>query len=180
MIAGPHITEASIDTLADAIRVARRRVANARPLKIAITEWNGTPPGGMMGANPSIDSFKPVFSLREALAVASFVNVMQRHCRDVTLGSVAQTINVVGLIMVNPRLGGTWREPVYWPLWMQTHHSGPLALDAWVDSPTFDDKASGQEGLFYLDCSATLDPGRGKLFLSLVNRHRNEPIDLDV
>jgi len=180
MMAGPHVTEASIDTLADAIRVARRKMPNARRLKIAVTEWMATPPGGMMGANPTIESFKPVFSLREALAVASFLNVMQRHCREVTLGSVAQTINVVGLIMVNPSLGGTWREPVYWPLWMQVHHSGPIALDAWAESPTFDDHATRQEGLAYLDCSATLDSDRRKLFLSLVNRHRDEPIELDV
>lgn len=91
---------------------------------------------------------------------------------------VAQSINVVGLIMVNQE--GVWREPVYWPLWMQVHHSGPIALDAWLECETFDEPSRNLSGMPYLDCSVTLDPRRRKLYLSMVNRHREDALEIKV
>ena len=131
-----------------------------------------------MAHHPEFYPFGPTYRMRDALAVASFINIMQRRCREITLATVAQSINVVGLIMVTE--DGAWREPVYWPLWMQAHHSGPLALDAWVECDRFDDPKRRISGMSYLDCSATLDPDKGKLYLSLVNRSRDDVIDVDI
>jgi len=191
MMAGPHRAEAAIDYIASVIRMEGLRRRQQRKLSIAITEWNASPEGGMMGNHPVYKPFGPTYTLRDALAVASFINIMQRHCRDVTLANVAQSINVVGLIMVNKE--DVWREPVYWPLHMQVHHSGPLALDALVECDTFaESSAPGSRSpvwcpqyrpmsdLSYLDCSATFDPQQRKLYLSLVNRHRDDALQVSV
>ena len=191
ILSGPARAELAIEDLSAAIQWARRRDRRCRDLKIAITEWNATPVGGMMANHPEMNPFGPTYHLRDALAVASFLNIMQRHCREVTLANIAQTINVVGLIMVVGE--EVWREPVYWPLWMQTRYSGPVALDALVESETFDEpplpgrrpgpfevERRTLEGIPYLDCSATVDPELGKLYLSLVNRHRDQPIVVHV
>lgn len=191
VMAGPHVAEETMDVLSSAIRLARRKDWRCRDLAIAVTEWNASPDDGMMTHHPEYHPFGPTFHLRDALAVASFINIMQRHCREVRLANVAQTINVVGLIMVTAE--GVWREPVYWPLWMQVRHSGPVALDVWVDCDGFDEpsvaaregSAAAKQrrplsGLAYLDCSATLDAARRKLYLSLVNRHHDDAIDLHV
>ncbi len=121
---------------------------------------------------------------------------MQRHCQDVTLATVAQSINVVGLIMVNQ--DQAWREPVYYPLLMQVEHSGPVALDTWVEcQDTFDEpnyanvadtspftrwsaRAKPETDIPYLDSSTTFDPATGKLYLSLVNQSRDDSIEIDV
>jgi len=190
-LAGPHIAEQTIDELSAVIRTVRRRNRQCRNLGIAITEWNASPAGTMMSNHPVFNPFGPTYHLRDALAVASFINIMQRHCNEVTLATVAQSINVVGLIMVNGE--DVWREPVYWPLWMQVRHSGSIALDALVEGDTFDEPLHLQTepspflpqrrpltGLSYLDCSTTFDPDRRKLYLSLVNRHRDEAISVAV
>ncbi len=35
-------------------------------------------------------------------------------------------------------------------------------------------------GMSYLDCSATLDAGRRRLYLSLVNRHRDDALEVGI
>ena len=191
MLAGPHHAEGVIDTVGSIIRMARRQNRSIRNLGVAVTEWNASPTDTMMGHHPIYRPFGPTYKLRDALAVASFINIMQRHCREVTLATVAQSINVVGLIMVNQE--GSWREPVYWPLQMQAQHSGPVALDAWVECDTFDEPVVHHANaprfqaeprplsdLSYLDCSATLDPFARKLYLSLVNRHPDDAVEVIV
>ena len=190
LLAGPHAAEQKIEELA-AISHTVFRTGNAsstpglsarfapRRVKVACTEWNAAPARNVM--NPrfnGIAAFTPAYRLHDALAVATFANVMQRHCRDVTLATVAQSINVVGLIGVNE--AGMWLEPSYWAWHMVANHSGPLALDAWVSCETFDAPEQRLFGLGYLDASASLDPKGRRLFLSLVNRHRTELLEVDV
>jgi alpha-N-arabinofuranosidase len=150
-----------------------------RRVKVACTEWNAVRGRSAMRPDQtSVAAFGPTYQLHDALAVATFANVMQRHCRDITLATVAQSINVVGLIGVNEQ--GMWLEPSYWAWQMVTIHSGPLALDAWVASETFDAPKRRLYGMTYLDASVTLDPDTRTLFLSLVNRHASDPLEVDV
>ena len=190
MLAGPHAAEQKIEELAaishtvfrtgDASSTPGLRARMApRRVKVACTEWNAAPRRNFM--SPRLDSvaaFSPAYRLHDALAVATFANVMQRHCRDITLATLAQSINVVGLVGVNDR--GMWLEPIYWAWHMVSNLSGPLALDAWVSGETFDSPEHRLFGMTYLDASATLDPENRTLFLSLVNRHASEPVEVEV
>jgi len=182
LMGGPYLAEEMIRGLTGVIRETRRLFSRrfgmaGRPMKVACTEWNVSPAGGMMAHHPIYHPFGPTYTLRDALPVAAFINIMQRRCQEITLATVAQSINVVGLIMVTEQ--GAWREPVYWPLWMQVHHSGPLSIDTWVDVEHFQSE-SLLDPVPYLDCSATLDPDAGKLYLSLVNLHPEESIDAQI
>jgi alpha-N-arabinofuranosidase len=190
LFAGPHAAEQKIEELAAISRtVFRTGDASSTPglpsrfaprrVKVACTEWNAVPRRDFM--SPRLDhlgAFSPAYRLHDALAVASFANAMHRHCRDLTLATIAQSINVVGLIGVDER--GMWLEPSYWAWHMAANHSGPLALDAWTSGETFDVPEQRAFDLPYLDASATLDPDRRTLYLSLVNRHRAEPLEIDV
>lgn len=189
LLAGPHAAAQKIRQLATIIETVQRTggaqgpggAAARRPprsLRVACTEWNTLPGTAFMETHPGLGAFRPSYHLHDALAVATFANIMQRHCRTITLATIAQSINAAGLVMVDER--GMWREPTYWAWHMVTNHSGPVALDAWVECDTFDCPARRLFGLPYLDASVTLDPQAGHLFLSLVNRHRTEPLELEV
>lgn len=110
--------------------------------------------------------------------MATFANGMQRHCREITLATIAQSLNVVGLIMVDEQ--GMWREPTYRAWHMATHHHGSLALDAWPEVDTFSAPEQRLSDLPYLDASVTLDPGRRQLYLPLVNRHHEQAVELGI
>jgi alpha-L-arabinofuranosidase len=176
MIAGVgYIEEQLTRTIAEQIElVAREKKTSHRP-KIAFTEWNvrnkeqremssAWQPGGTQ------------YRLTDAIAVAGFVNMMQRQCQVATLGSFAQSINVVGMLMVSD--DHVIRETVYWPLVMQRHHSGDASVDAWVECDGYNATFKGREisGVPYLDVSATRDDAGKKLYVSIVNRHRHEEL----
>ncbi len=176
VLAGPHLAEAYIRSLQGLIASARRDLARTRPMKVAITEWNTADFAVHMADNPSLATFQPYYDLRDALANASFLNILLRESRTVTLATSAQALNVRGHVMANDR--GVWREPIYWPLQMIARLMAPVVLDTWADSAGFTAPEYRLDNLQTLDAAATLDPDRKRLVLSLVNRNRDQPLEV--
>lgn len=176
--------------------VAREQNWKITP-KIAFTEWNcrDVCHGEMTsGWRPG----KAQYRLVDALAAAGFINAMQRQSNLVKMANIAQTINVVGILVVTD--DELFREPVYWALHMQRHLSGAVAVDAHVEcghymiaapGDPYVPKRNSQHGhdtderlgrrdvqVPWLDVSAT--KGDGKLFISIVNRHRSEAFETEI
>ncbi len=154
--------------------VAREKRSSHRPL-IAFTEWNARD----RWQREMSDVWRPLdtqYRLVDALAAAGFLNALQRQCNAVGLATVAQSINVVGLLFVTADV--LVRETVYWACLMQRQHSGATAVDAAVECDGYTAPFEGRTvvGIPYLDASATLDAPTGRLFLSLVNRHRTDEL----
>jgi alpha-N-arabinofuranosidase len=152
--------------------VGREKRSTRRPL-LAFTEWNCA----NLRHKEMTPEWRPgrtQYRMLDALVVASFLNVLQRQSATVGLANFAQTINVVGALVVDQE--HVVREAVYWPLWMQRHHSGPIAVDALVSAPTLE--CAGQAGeriqVPVLDVSATRSDDGRTLWLSVVNRDREQ------
>lgn len=190
IVGGPTQTERVIEDVAHIIKMVRREKNIQHPIGIAFTEWNAWQ-RSYMSMRESGKPYEPSYRLTEALAVATFINVLHRQCRTVTLATVAQSLNVVGLLTVNP--DGVVVEPVYWPLWMARHLSGPISLDLWVESDGTNlpirnsvplggrpRPAATPTDFAWIDAAATLDPDGKRLILSVVNRHPTEEIDVDL
>ena len=113
------------------------------------------------------------YRMVDALAAAGFINAMQRQCNHVAIGNLAQSINVVGMLLVTPE--HVVRETVYWALAMQRHHRAATAVDAHTDCDGYSAVFEGRElDVPYLDVRATLDTDAKRLFVSIVNRHRTD------
>jgi alpha-N-arabinofuranosidase len=158
--------------------VAYRRGLKSKP-RIAYTEWNCAD----LGHRAMSPNWRPTTSqyrLVDALGCAAFINAMQRQCNVVGLANFAQTLNVVGMLVVTP--DAVLKETVFWALAMQRHHSGNVAIDAWTDCAHYmaDTGRGGKLSVPYLDVSATLDEVTGRQFVSIVNTHRTETIDTTV
>lgn len=162
-------------TIAEQIEhVGREKKTLHRP-KIAFTEWNvrNTQQREMTSAwVPGGSQYR----LTDALAVAGFLNMMQRQSAVVTLGSFAQSINVVGMLLVTDE--HVVRETIFWPLVMQRHLSGSRAVDAWTECDGYTTAFKGRAipGVPYLDVSATRSADGGTVYVSVVNRHRHEEL----
>lgn len=176
MIAGVGYFEEQLTrTLAEQIeQVARSHKTDHRP-KIAFTEWNVR----NLQQREMTSAWRPdttQYRLTDALAVAGFLNMMQRQANVVTLGSFAQSINVVGMLMVTD--DEVIRESVYWPLVMQRHFSGSKAVDTWLECDSYTTQFKGRKipGVPYLDVSSTVSDDGKKLFISVVNRHRHQEV----
>ena len=177
VVAGPHRAEWYVRALAGLIAIAGREVERARPLSVAITEWNTSDFGVHMADTPTRSAYQPYYTLGDALANASFLNMLLRESRHVSLATSAQILNVRGHIMANDE--GVWPETIYWPYHMLVNRRGADVLDAWIESEAFSVPEMRLTGMPYLDAAVTLDPD-GRVACSLVNRHRDEPLTVRI
>lgn len=115
-----------------------------------------------------------IYNLRDALWIASGLNMFHRYCQTVKLADVAQLVNVIAPIMTSPT--GMVLQTTYYPLKLYTEQCGNVALDALVRSDTF----PGLPEVPYLDVSATTDEQNQKLTLTVVNRHPTADLTADV
>ncbi|HZX04510.1 alpha-L-arabinofuranosidase C-terminal domain-containing protein, partial [Kribbella sp.] len=164
VLTGPYRAESAIVAIQGLVDlVAREKPGMPKPA-LAFTEWNCAD-ATRFEMSPTWRPGETRYRTVDALAVASFLNVMQRRSASVTLANFAQTVNVVGALVVTD--DQVVRETVYWPLQLQRHHSGSLSLpgDTHYASPPGDLPA--------LDISASTDPGSTTLWLSVVNRDRD-------
>lgn len=180
MIAGVGYLEEQITrSVVEQIELVARDLKTTHRPRIAFTEWN-VRNLQQREMTRTWEPTTPQYRLTDALAVAGFLNMMQRQCNDVTLGSFAQSINVVGMLMVNDDV--VIRETVYWPLVMQRHHSGPRSVDSWTECDGYTAEFRGRDvpGIPFLDVSASTTADGSKLYVSVVNRHRHDDITTSV
>ena len=161
--------------------VARDKCSTKKP-KLAFTEWNTN--GMHREMTPEWKPEKVQYRMTDILAVGGFINAMQRQCNIVGLANFAQTINVVGMLFVTDDV--VIKEPVYWPLYLARRYGGDVAVDNYVtcDGYETEKKYHGSrlkiEDVPYLDVSTTLDEKQGKLYICLINRHRDEELAAEV
>lgn len=181
LVAGPAQDEQAIIAMRGLIDlIGRERGAHRRP-QLAFTEWNCA---NLQHREMAAD-WRPgrtQYRMLDALVCASFLNVLQRQCDTVGLANFAQTINVVGALMVDQT--NVVKEAVYWPLYLQRHHSGSVAVGVRVSVDTLpgDAPAGLPGGVPALDVSATRSPAGDRLWLSAVNLDRDseQSVDLEI
>jgi alpha-N-arabinofuranosidase len=105
--------------------------------------------------------------------IATFLNSFINHSHIVKMANMAQIVNVIAPIFTNEN--GLFLQTIYHPLQLIANNCRGKALSLFVDSPKYDSKRFGQ--VSYLDSSASLDGNT--LVLSIVNRHRDQPLDTE-
>ena len=113
------------------------------------------------------------YNLEDALVVATFLNTFVNHAHIVKIANMAQIVNVIAPIFTNEQ--GLFLQTIYYPLQLFANNSRGTALELFVESPKF--KSKRFDDVPYLDASAALD--NGTLVLNVVNRHRDQPIEVE-
>jgi alpha-N-arabinofuranosidase len=139
-------------------------------MEIAVDEWNIWYRKRDIWRRDVPNPVEEVYNLRDALWVASGLNVFQRMGSTVTLATLAQMVNVLAPILTSKT--GLVLQPTYFPMKLYCQECGPNYLQAKVKSPTFSSKSYSD--VPYLDISATMDDSRKTLALSVVNRHETQ------
>jgi alpha-N-arabinofuranosidase len=173
------VEEQLIESVAAIIDMAAHRKGLKRKPKIAYTEWNCADIS-RRAMSPEWRPTTSQYRLIDAIGCAGFINAMQRQCNVVTLANFAQTLNVVGMLVVTP--DAVLKETVFWALQMQRQHSGNIAIDAWTECDRYQvDNGRGElVDAPCLDVSATYDEASGRQFVSIVNTHRTETAETTV
>ncbi len=172
VVAGPE----RVEELLHEAEAAIARHGLAGQVHIALDEWNV-----WVFAHYECRMEEP-YLLRDGLYAAGIFHVLYRNCQLVTLASLAQLVNVLGAIYTTPT--GLFLTPIYLANRLYVEHSGSVAVATEVESPTFDAPAMGfmpeRRAAHYVDAMATVDGAGERLYLSLVNRHRHEPLEVQI
>jgi len=113
------------------------------------------------------------YNLEDALVVATFLNSFVNHAHIIKMANMAQLVNVIAPIFTNEK--GLFLQTIYYPLQLFANNVKGTALELFVQCPNFESKRFGPAP--YLDTSASYD--RGTLVLNIVNRHREQPVDVE-
>jgi len=179
-VASPLAAEKQIELFNATITLALANKKVPRT-EIAMDEWN-------VWYRTFGEGLEERYDLSDALVVAGFLNVMHRNCTTVTLANLAQMVNVIAPIVTDEK--GMFLQTIYHPLKLYRDHSEETALNAFVESPAYSTKifcelgSTGEdapiETVPYLDVSATTDKEATRLSLVVINRHKEEAMEVDI
>jgi alpha-L-arabinofuranosidase len=145
-------------------------------IEIACDEWNIWYRKRDLWRRDVPNPVEEVYNLRDALWVASSLNLMHRMSGVVTLANLAQLVNSIAPIFTSKE--GMFLQTTYFPMKLYTHECGSLYLASNIQSPTFSSKS--YQDVPYLDVSATADEGKKVLSLAVVNRHQSAAITTNI
>ncbi|MDQ4100341.1 MAG: alpha-N-arabinofuranosidase [Chloroflexota bacterium] len=170
----PHQAERALRVCQALIDQTRFNGQIQHEITVAYDEWNV-----WFRARKAETGLEEPFTLSDALAVATFLNIFVRACRTVGMANLAQLVNAIAAITTSP--DGLFYQAIYHPFRLLAQSTQRIALDAWVESPTMtlepepphtsDASRIADLGPFsLLDVAATRDETRSRLTLSIVNR----------
>ena len=151
---------------------------------IAYDEWNV-----WFRARGNETALEERYTLADALAVATFLNIFVRQSATVKMANLAQMVNVIAPVFTS--FEGLFLQTIYYPLRLLSTHTQEVALAAWVACDTYDFpdevRHSVQRpqiadlGPFpLLDVAATCSPNGQSLTLSVVNRSLDSAAETDL
>ena len=180
----PHQADRALRICEAMIERVRYEKRIDHPIHITYDEWNVWYRERSPQARRS--GLEERYSLADALAVATFLNIFIRHCRSVRMANLAQMVNVIAPIMTSPQ--GVFLQPIYHPIRLYAEHTREIALDARVECDTYT-LDPGEEDISerpfrvadlgpfaLLDAVATCDVEGREISLAVVNRDPDRAI----
>jgi len=147
-----------------------------RRIEIACDEWNIWYRKRDLWRRDVPNPVEERYNLRDALWIASCLNLMHRMGGIVTLANLSQLTNSIAPIFTSKE--SMFLQTTYFPMKLYTHECGSLCLASNVQSPTFSSKT--YTDIPYLDVSSTADDAKTALSLAVVNRHKSDPISATI
>jgi len=146
-----------------------------REIQIALDEWG-------IWQNSSSDDYvadmEAVYNWKEALLVASMLNVIQRQSDTVTMATFAQMVNILAPILTNDE--GSFCQTIYHPLQLYREHSGNWKLACESESMKLSSGDGSSAGSACLDVSASYHDGKNEVIVAVVNRHPEQAVTAEV
>lgn len=162
-----------IEVVDGLIKAAQSGQRNPRPIYIAYDEWNvWYRARGGSEFDTGRTALEEQYNFEDALAMGMFFNSFIRHANIVKMANLAQLVNVIAPIFTNKQ--GLFLQPIYFPIAEYGKQRNNVAVDALVESPTYQPR--GRRPLGYLDVSVTHNPKDGTLYVNVLNRSEKQDI----
>ena len=177
-VLAPHFAERTLAVTGALIDRARYAQRIGHEIGVAYDEWN-------VWYRTDDGLLEERYTLADALAVATYLNVFVRQSAVLRMANLAQLVNVIAPIVTSPE--GLLRQSIFHPLQLISTATQEVALDTFVDSGTHAHADRAGERWPYrvadlgpfqlLDVAATRDAQRRRLTVSVVNRDPEQSLD---
>ena len=184
----PHLADFALASCQALIDRVRYEQGIDHPIYVAYDEWNVW--FRERGYEASVAGLEERYTLADALAVATYLNIFIRRCRTVRLANLAQMVNVIAPIFTSPE--GLFLQSIYHPLRLYAEWTLEVAIDTFVEAETYhlspEQEARspwqhriarlGPFGL--LDVACTADDAGREITLAVVNRDPERAIETTI
>jgi alpha-N-arabinofuranosidase len=133
----PHHAERALRICQATIERVRYQQNIEHPISIVYDEWNI-----WYREKPQPGVLEDRYTLADALGVATFLNIFLRACQPVKIANFALLVNVSAPIITSA--DGLLLQPTYFVAQLYTAYMRGIALDAYVDSPTYELKPEAE------------------------------------
>jgi len=157
----------------DYIKAKRR---SKKTINLAFDEWNV-----WFHSNEADKKIEPwriappqledAYTMEDALLVGSMLITLLKNTDRVKIACQAQLVNVIALIMTEPK-GRSWRQTIFYPFLHVSKFGRGKALNLNVKSPCYSTKE--YDAVPYVDAVATLNEETDSITIFAVNRNLTE------
>jgi alpha-L-arabinofuranosidase len=186
-VLAPHQAERALHIGQALIDQVRYNQHIQHSIGIAYDEWNVW--FRERGPEASRQGLEEHYTLADALAVATYLNIFIRHCRTVQIANLAQLVNVIAPIFTSPQ--GLYYQTIFHPFRLYAELMQAQALDVCVDcdvhvlSPEqetspWPHRVADLGPFKQLDVAATCDSAGRAIALGVVNRDRERAVTTQI
>ena len=181
-VLAPHAADRALRVVGAMIEHARYEQQIEHPIGVAYDEWNV-----WFRARSAETQLEERYTLSDALAVATYLNVFARNCETVKIANLAQMVNVIAPVFTSKE--DLFLQTIYHPLKLCAEHMQEVVLDAHVDcdkhtlegeSSSWPHRVADMGPFDVLDVSATRDASARTLTLVVVNRDPDNAVETTV
>ncbi len=173
----PHQAERAIKTTAALIDATAYTQGLERKPAIAYDEWNVW--YRTMPEDTGRGDLAERYTIDDALAVATYLNIFIRNCARVRMANLAQMVNAIAPIVTTDEAAAV--QPIYYPFLLHARAALDAAADVHVDGPVISPELPqgasrwphriADLGPFALvDAAASVSADRTRIAVTLVNR----------
>ncbi|GAC1356858.1 MAG: alpha-N-arabinofuranosidase [Ktedonobacteraceae bacterium] len=157
--------------LIDLVRYTQRI---EHPINVAFDEWNV-----WFRKKDEDQGLEELYTLADALAVATYLNIFTRFCNTVSIANQAQLVNAIAPIFTDKE--GLFLQTIYHPLRLYNVHMHEIALDAYVECETYTllpeaevanrhYRVASLRPFPFLDVAVTCSKSEREITIAVVNR----------
>jgi len=175
--------QAFISSVAATCDHTRAKARSDKRIDLSFDEWNVwyLSRVGEIGAREWEERprlLEDVYTLADAVVVGSLLITLLRNADRVRIACLAQLVNAIAPIMTEPG-GPAWRQTIFHPFAAASAAvRGGVVLRVEPDASSVETSRYGTVPA--LEATAIWHDDRGELVILAVNRHRTEPLDLEV
>jgi len=158
---------------------------NRPPIYIAWDEYNVWYRARTDNHMKGTRALEEIYNLEDALVIACFLNGFIRNADIIKMANMAQLVNVIAPIFTEK--DKMFKQTIYYPFQLFAKNVSGMSLDVYVDCEKYNtnefyiglgESKAKLSDVPYLDVSAAYN--NGKIFINVVNRHKDKPITTEI